>query len=414
MKISKLRLENIKCFKEVEIPFEDENGNIKDWTLIIGDNAQGKTTILRSLALGLCEGDVKSLLSELYGQFIRNGEKEGLIEVALKDESLNGEEIIVETKIKLDEESGNESIEPINPDNTHAKKNLFAVAYGVGRNVSGDKSYEDYALVDALYSLFNYEARLQNAELVARRIYSHQDDNQWEKCEALLREILMLEKDDEIILDKKGFYIKSKFGGKIVFNALSDGYQSLTSVILDLLGWKLISEFDFNLEKFSGIVIIDEIEQHLHPRWQRNIIKLLSDQFPKIQFICSSHTPICALGLNDLDCPSQLVKADYVNGHSIVDIFDLKEEFKGYRADQILTSEVFGLSDTRSLSIEKKLKKYRDIYIKEESDRNDQEKKDLKEIEDELKDLPMWEDEEDRKIRERLIKLEEEVINKTK
>ena len=73
-----------------------------------------------------------------------------------------------------------------------------------------------------------------------------------------------------------------------------------------------------------------------------------------MQFIASTHSSICALGLNDLES-SQLLKASYTNHHSEITSYDMKEEYKGYRVDQILTSEIFDLEDTRSLTIEKKL-----------------------------------------------------------
>ena len=409
MKISKLKIKNIKCFEEIEIPFENENNEITNWSLIVGDNGSGKTTILRSLALGLCDAKgASALLEELYGDgFLRQGADKGEIKVTLKD-TQNSKEYTIKTIIEGDDEavSQTRSLESIQS----MRREIFAIAYGASRSIMGTRSYDRYALVDSLYTLFNYRASLQNAELGARRIKDHKN-GEWEKTQKILKKVLMFDERDEIYLEMAGLYVKKGNTRKISFNDLSDGYQSLTSVILDFLSWKLLDvEGGFDLENLSGIFIIDEIEQHLHPQWQRNIINLLSKQFPKMQFICTTHTPICALGLNDLAGTSQLVKASYVNSHSSVDFFDLKDEFKGYRADQILTSEIFGLSDARSISIENKLEEYREIYLKDE--RSEDEKEKLQNIEEELKDLPMWENEEDKKTRKKLIKLLEKHENK--
>ncbi len=178
-------------------------------------------------------------------------------------------------------------------------------------------------------------------------------------------------------------------------------------MIIDFLSWNLLykKDQDFDLNNLSGIFIVDELEQHLHPKWQRKIVKILSEQFPKVQFICSTHTPICALGLSDLECESWLFKAAYVNGHSDIEKFDLREDFRGYRADQILTSGIFDLTDTRSISVEDKLKTYRKIYLKEESERNEEEELQFHAIEDELRDLPMWDKEEEKIERRKLIEL---------
>ena len=412
VKVLNLKIKNIKCFKEIEIPFED-NGQIRNWSLIVGNNGQGKTTILRSLALGLCDGSgASALLAELHGGILRENEKEGFIEVILKDENEN-KQYQIKTKISL--KGNSESVvQTICPSNSRAeakktsvnenniRNKIFAIGYGSGRTITGTESYEEYAVVDSVYGLFNYKYPLQNAELGAWRIKSEKNLDELKTC---LKEILILDNHDQINLSASGLRIKSKWGDRSL-NSLSDGYQSLTTVIIDFLSWKLLhNSKEFNLTDISGIFIIDEVEQHLHPKWQRNIIRVLSERFPKIQFIGSTHTPICALGLNDLTCKSQLIKASYTNSHSEVKIFDMKEVYKGYRIDQILTSDIFELTSARSKSIEKKLEKYREIYLKDSKKRSEEDKEKLADIERELKNLPVWETEQDKSTREKLIHL---------
>lgn len=417
MKILKLRLENIKCFEEIEISFEGRKGDSRNWVLFVGDNGQGKTTVLRSLALGLCdEAGVDALRADLYGEFLRRGEVEGHIEVCLKDEAAD-EKYTVKTRIESDgiEEAVSQKVflgDRISKKNGKVAKdfkrdNIFAVSYGAGRPVTGKNSYDEYALVDSLYTLFNYEHSLWNPEIAASRVKINAKKKEWKKLQDTLKKVLMLEDDDEISLESTGLHIETR-RGKDSFHTLSDGYKSLTSVILDLLCWNLIYKLeDFHIENLTGVLILDEIEQHLHPKWQRKIIKILSDQFPKVQFICSTHTPICALGLSDLECESRLFKVAHVNNHSEIeeDGFDLREVFKGYRADQILTSSIFDLTDTRSVSVEDKLKEYRKIYLNEESERSDGEERRMRKIEEELADFHMWNSEKEKIRWERLIEL---------
>ena len=419
MKILKLRLVNIKCFKEIEIPFEFVGGGARNWSLLVGDNGQGKTTILRSLAMGLCDEDgAASLLPSLHGEFLRWNKKEGSIEICLEDSG--GKKYTIRTCIRLEGNKETISQDIFRGDRVgecdrkndkskikkfKKRKDIFAVAYGAGRSVSGTKSYEEYTLVDALDTLFNYEQSLQDAELGARRIRDR-SEGEWGNLRNILKKILMMEEDEEISLEITGLYIKTRHG-KGVFGTMSDGYKSLTSVVVDFLCWNQIHRLeDFSSNNLSGIFIIDELEQHLHPRWQRKIIKILSDQFPKVQFVCSTHTPICALGLIDLECESRLFKVAYENNHSEVNEFDLREEFKGYRSDQILTSRIFDLTDTRSAYIEDRLEKYAEIYLKEKDERGDpSEEKLFLEIEEELKDLPMWDNVQEKMQRAELIKL---------
>ncbi len=152
MKISKLRLKNIKCFKDIEISFEDDEGNIKNWSLFVGDNGDGKTTILRSLSVGLCDKEGASgLLLELHGEYLRRDELEGAIEIDLKSDK--GERYTIKTYIKGEYESVSQELFDQNgPIETNdvacVRKKVFATAYGAGRSVKGTESYEEYATVD--------------------------------------------------------------------------------------------------------------------------------------------------------------------------------------------------------------------------------------------------------------------------
>ena len=177
MKITKLQLENIKCFKDVELSFEREGGPI-NWSLVVGDNGQGKMTILRSLALGLCDEEgASALLSELHGGILRHGEDEGTIKVSLQDPNKPSDNYEIITAITGKNESVHQLVKYNSQDVSSSqylalREQVFAVAYGSDRGITGTESYEEYALVDSLYSLFNYKHQLQNAELGARRVQS--------------------------------------------------------------------------------------------------------------------------------------------------------------------------------------------------------------------------------------------------
>ena len=416
MKVSKLKLENIKSFKKIEILFED-SGQLKDWSLIAGENGQGKTTILRSLAVGLCDQEgVSAILADLFGDgFVRNSESAGFIEVVVRDSE--GNQYTIKTIIQASDD--NESVTQevhrkdeliTEKDFRPVRKKIFAVAYGAGRIYSKETiSYERYALVDAVYNLFSYSSKFQNPELGARRLVSGREI---EKLENLLKDVLMLPDEARITLEPTGMYFYTPKWGKVSFDALSDGYQSLTTVVIDFLSWGLLRNPGFSLEddskKISCIFIIDEIEQHLHPKWQKGIIKKLAEVFPNVQFIGSTHTPICALGLQDLDCKSQLIKTFHEDEEVKTEPYDLANVYKGYRVDQILTSSIFELQSAKSKSVEDELEAYRNIYLKEESQRTNEEKNKMKQIEFDLRYSHAGETFQDEIVKEKLTRLLEE------
>ena len=114
----------------------------------------------------------------------------------------------------------------------------------------------------------------------------------------------------------------------------------------------------------------------MHPRWQRKIIKLLQEQFRTTQFITTTHSPLCAAGTADLnDTNYQLVKFQRSDDQSSVRRVVL-DSLRGLRADQVLTSSAFDLSETRNTEIETKLKIFRELLLKETL--NDAEEKDLR------------------------------------
>ena len=276
--------------------------------MLLGDNGTGKTSLLRCIALGLCdETRASGLLTELSGQFIRNRgrEKEAQIELELTSE-IEPRNTYTITTILNKTNSGTEDLsQTIQPENGFLRKDLFACGYGAAFGTIGSEVYEQYSLMDAVYTLFNYEARLQNPENALFRISLAKI-----KLGQLLNQIdriLMLEKGSTT-LDRSGLRIRWQEGVLVPAGSLGDGYAATLSWICDLLGWWLLAndeEFD---ARVRGIVLLDEIENHLHPSWQREIVGLLATEFPDVQFIASTHAPLTAIGAASLpDACCQLI-----------------------------------------------------------------------------------------------------------
>lgn len=88
--------------------------------------------------------------------------------------------------------------------------------------------------------------------------------------------------------------IEYEDGGVIPFEHLSDGQRTMLGLFCDLARRAAVLNPHFGGEasaKTEGVVLIDELDLHLHPRWQRRIIEDLRRTFPKIQFVCTTHSP---------------------------------------------------------------------------------------------------------------------------
>ena len=94
---------------------------------------------------------------------------------------------------------------------------------------------------------------------------------------------------------EKGLYIAQKDGNIIPESLLSDGYRNFLWLLLDI-AWRCYTLNPFlgkdAFAKTKGIVTIDEIDLHLHPKWQQRVLSILATEFPNIQFVITTHSPI--------------------------------------------------------------------------------------------------------------------------
>jgi predicted ATP-binding protein involved in virulence/nucleoside phosphorylase len=374
--VSRVELSNIRCFERLTVDF-DETEQSDRWTMILGDNAIGKSTLLKSIALGLCnESDAVALIKEMSGEFVRKGAEEGYIKIHLREnkEVKWPKKYTIVTKITRKFEDASEIVrQKTTPAENFPWADIFVCGYGTNRSAQAYNSYEQYKVIDAVKSLFDPQAFLQNPEVVLLR----QDPSVRSILEEKLQSILMLDTPEyKIHYTKRGLELDGSWG-RMPVQVLSDGYRSTTQWVLDFIGWLIISERLIGNPDIGGILIIDEIEQHLHPRWQRYIVQRLRQQFPKTQIIASTHTPLVAAGIADVD-RSMLLKLDRNEDSEItVQIID-KELIAGKRADQVLTSEAFGLVTTRNNRSHDDVDRYTELLGKQ--NRTDAEAAELEEL----------------------------------
>lgn len=118
--------------------------------------------------------------------------------------------------------------------------------------------------------------------------------------------------------------VKNPDGTVINFSALSDGYRNVIKIVTDIATKMCILNPYLGkdtLKETPGIVVIDELDLSLHPTWQRRIVHILKELFPKIQFICATHSPFIIQSLE----PGELIALDTIldeeySGQSIEDI----------------------------------------------------------------------------------------------
>jgi predicted ATPase len=234
--------------------------------------------------------------------------------------------------------------------------NFFA--YGTHRGRYSTDKPEEYgfmSLFDSEQTLLNPVSWLKDQKLfeLEQRLDAN---NEFGKTKELLNlssvELLeemfyeLLEKNVEIKVEGSGVTFKEK-GTYLTFDQLSEGYKSIIIFVSDLLyrlnknagGGKKTTDL-------KGVVLLDEIDLHLHPKWQRIIIGKLRKLFPNVQFISTTHSPTIIQGASE-DAIMFRVYRNQEDGKTRVSDPYYRKDIHHLMINTLLTSPLFGLSDAR-------------------------------------------------------------------
>lgn len=150
-------------------------------------------------------------------------------------------------------------------------------------------------------------------------------------------------------------YLFEMDGTVVPFRALSDGYKAYIGWIGDMLYHVCMnSPSGKKLVENQGVVLIDEVDLHLHPEWQQTVLPTLSKALPNVQFIVTTHSPLVVGSLE----AANLFMLDVTDQGTLVT--RRPEKVHGASAEQILLSPYFGLESTRSREVAKDLRKLAD------------------------------------------------------
>jgi len=398
VKITKIQYSNIRGFEHLLIDL-DSTSNI----LITGNNGNGKTTFLRALSMTFCdEMGAAGLLSELPGQFITYGKDQGAVLVEL--ENAEGTKIRIETRIF--DRFGTEQVRKVYStwdsdsqnwdEQTEAElseldeiqhTNLFTVAYGTCLRILGKERYNNYYSADAVYSLFKIDTLLQEQELTIRRLLDEAEKSSQKNHKQLVEKNIMsmigrmLSHGDypNIKLEGNGIFFGADQEYPSELTTKGDGVRAVVTMVLDLMAWwylylldnEIIDENNFHdTSKISGVVMIDEVALYLHPSWQRNIIGNFIQSFPNVQFIFTTHAPLCVSGATDFEDKIKFIRFSKPEKYSEAEEYFLP---KGYSTDEILTSMAFGLSSSMSPNVEAKVTELVQLISSQSQDRTSSE-----------------------------------------
>ena len=356
-RLERVELINIGPFKELELTFD------RDWNVLLGNNAVGKTTILRAVALGLA-GDSPATATA-PARLLRAGADSGRITLTLGRSSyttiLSREGDIVSAhseqitpvrsgswlavglpalrgvpkggrsheKARTSANPSPTDIVPLMRDEVDARIDDIKewIATHWLRSLDGDSpdALRHRGIVESFFKILRQLTPGVSFELTG--------------VDARSNRICINTPDGEITLDELSLGMASMIGG--------------VGVLLQRL-YEIFPNDDAP-ESRTALLLVNEIDAHLHPLWQTRLLSVLRDTFPNLHLLATTHSPLIVANAAGGELHHLRRDGDRVVAEKI------EMPFEGWRADQILTGPAFDLDTTVDRTTAAKLKEYRHL-----------------------------------------------------
>lgn len=406
-----LAISEVKCFGPLQtLDLSTAGGRPAQWTIILGDNGTGKTTLLQALAGMEPEQSHWGLFPRLPSHLLYNwAQYEADTRPSMMRATVGygtslrmGLEPLEKDTIQV--EMGEDSFD----DNTSGwgafwshitdprARELICYGYGATRRM-GSVTLQDEPSADSSASLFSEDIPLLNAEewlLQAdyAALSTESARKRRDEIVGMLTDLLPDVHDIRFVRPSgREWTPRVEVGtpyGWVKIRDLSLGYRTLVAWLVDL-AYRLYDRYPDSPNPLAepAVVLVDEIDLHLHPKWQRSLISYLTERFPNTQFIVTAHSPLIVQAATD----ANIVLLRREGDHVVID--NAVEAIHGWRIDQVLTSDLFGLKTARPPEFDELLAQRNQILGKAELTRADQ--RELKRLDAEIGTLPTGETPED-------------------
>jgi hypothetical protein len=395
--LRKLILRNVRAIEHLELSFLREDGSLRPWTILLGENGCGKSTVLRGLALLLAGGDA---LSELLRP-ARSGKngwdpasgwiREGKPECRLAAEVQLGKNT---QRLDLTLTAGVGISKLL--ERNHAALSLIdqhsdaflTCGYGVSRRlnqatpVQGSERFSPAA--GRVATLFYPDALLNPLESWAVDLHYREGAEGLRIIKSTLAGLLPGAEFQDIDRERKELRFDTP-DGNVPLSLLSDGFQNVAAWLGDLL--YRITDASPKLRnplQARGLLLLDELDLHLHPAWQRRLMGFLERKLPNFQIIATTHSPLTAHQAGE----GELYTLRRDRRSSSPTLHPFPGSPRQLLLHQFLTSPSFGLTTVDSREVEEAKGRYR--ILRDQGSRTDQEESEFHDLRQRLADLPQW------------------------
>lgn len=335
MYIKKIEIKNIRAISDFKMEFAE--GKEAGWHVLIGDNGVGKSSIVRAVALSIIgPADAQALRLQLKDWIQRSQEEAEIILAIQRDQARDGyagkkaplkRPFALSVKISREKNAGFEigrlsghghyGIDPYQYV-WSGKPGWFAASFGPFRRFTGgdkewSKVYYSTPRAAPHLSVFGEDVALtESIEWLSRMKFKSFEENtvaadSLESIKKFINEGGLLPHGTRLAeVSSEGVFFQDGSGFEVDVNQMGDGYRSLLSMIFELIrqmihtygGDEVFREISKGtpIIPLPGVVLIDEIDAHLHPTWQTRIGQWFTKYFPNLQFIVTTHSPLICRG----------------------------------------------------------------------------------------------------------------------
>ena len=406
MYIKSLKLEKVKGFSNLDFNFQRPDGSFAGWTVFVGGNASGKSTILKCIALAVMGPDAGRQLLGVPTGWIQDGANRASASVAImRDPSVDTfspkgrptDQFNAEVRWQMDKQDAvpvfraaplpkNARTGPPQrgPWNEQAS-GWFCAGYGPMRRLTGSSSesmrYSVGGIESLFVTLFREDAALSESEVWLKTNHSRWLENrQNTELKHLLDSVSELLGDGLLPLGMKisklsvdHVYLRDSSNIELPMRDISDGCRSIYATVLDIIHnmYEIYGVKDLfgYTQKGSiviqkpGVVLIDEIDAHLHPSWQRDVPEWFKRHFPRVQFFVTTHSPLVTQAADENGVFWLPSHADSDAQARPLEAREL-ERLRLGRAEKTLLGTAFGLDSSRSSWANKRIETWKRLNAK--------------------------------------------------